>query len=340
MEGELSSEPAASVHFAWHFAVHLHFCFYIEYFALIKLYHAIWGVLIWEFVVNIGFEYSVFTGKRKFRSSFLLYLAARWCPLFCVITILVGFDSVNRINCQAVVIFVFLFSHLSLACASALIVLRIAAIWGLNKIVISIASVAWLADAGTLIYGVVVLHGTWSRDLPVGACKITNTLETRTNILASFATDLVLLALMLTGLLRWENARRKGGIWWLLYTQGLAWMIIVTVAEAPITVLILLDLNDPMNVILQLPALITTTIGASRVYRGLSDYVHKEGDVHMSSGLPVRQTPIGSFLPRLGQGSLTLGAGGTLDVHMFKMDSMVPPKHQGKTTKCGENRVV
>ncbi|KAH9030083.1 hypothetical protein EDB84DRAFT_1676996, partial [Lactarius hengduanensis] len=266
-----------------------------EYFALIKLYHAIWGVLIWEFVVNIGFEYSVFTGKRKFRSSFLLYLAARWCPLLCVITILVGFDPVHRINCQAVVIFVFFFSHLSLACASALIVLRIAAIWGLNKIVISIASTAWLADAGTLIYGVVVLHGTWSRELPVGACKITNTLETRTNILASFITDLVLLALMLTGLLRWENARRKGGIWWLLYTQGLAWMIIVTVAEAPITVFILLNLNDPMNIILQLPALITTTIGASRVYRGLSDYVHKEGDVHMSSGLPVRQMPIGSF---------------------------------------------
>ncbi|KAH9041778.1 hypothetical protein EDB85DRAFT_1381440 [Lactarius pseudohatsudake] len=250
-----------------------------EYFALIKLYHAIWGVLIWEFVVNIGFEYSVFTGKRKFRSSFLLYLAARWCPLLCVITILVGFDPVHRINCQAVVIFVFFFSHLSLACASALIVLRIAAIWGLNKIVISIASAAWLADAGTLIYGmfissfgfrrhpdisnmspgiagsgVVVLHGTWSRELPVGACKITNTLETRTNILASFITDLVLLVLMLTGLLRWENARRKGGIWWLLYTQGLAWMIIVTVAEAPITVFILLNLNDPMNIILQLPS--------------------------------------------------------------------------------------
>ncbi|KAH9069372.1 hypothetical protein EDB83DRAFT_472361 [Lactarius deliciosus] len=311
-----------------------------QYFALIKCYHAIWGALVWEFVVNIGFEYSVFTGKRKFRSSFLLYLVARWCPLFCVITILVGFDPVNRVNCQAIVTFVFLFSHLSLACASALIVLRIAAIWGLNKIIISIASAAWLAEAGTLIHGVVVLHGTWSRDLPVGACKITNILETRTNILASFVTDLVLLALMLTGLLRWENARQKGGIWWLLYTQGLAWMIIVTVAEAPITVLILLNLNDSMNLMFQLPALITTTIGASRVYRGLSDYVHKEGDVHMSSGLPVRQTPIGGFLPRSGRGSLALGTSGTLDVYMFEMDSMAPPKHPGKLTNCRENRVA
>ncbi|KAH9026028.1 hypothetical protein EDB85DRAFT_2291988 [Lactarius pseudohatsudake] len=138
-----------------------------------------------------------------------------------------------------------------------------------------------MSPAGIAGSGVVVLHGTWSRDLPVGVCTVTNTLETRANILVTFVTDLVLLALrlMLTGLLRWENARQKGGIWWLLFTQGLAWMIIVTVAEAPITVFILLNLNDPMNLMFQLPAVITMTIGASRVYRGLSDYVHKEGDL-------------------------------------------------------------
>ncbi|KAH9041756.1 hypothetical protein EDB85DRAFT_1920270, partial [Lactarius pseudohatsudake] len=97
-------------------------------------------------------------------------------------------------------------------------------------------------------------------------------------------------------------------------------MIIVTVAEAPITVFILLNLNDPMNLMFQLPALITMTIGASRVYRGLSDYVNKESDVHMSSGLPVRQLPIGSLVARSRRGSLALGTSGTLDGHTFEMD--------------------
>ncbi|KAI9436272.1 hypothetical protein H4582DRAFT_2099969 [Lactarius indigo] len=283
-----------------------------EYFALLKLYHVIWGVLIWEFVVNVGFEFDVFTGKRKFRSSFLLYLGARWCPLFCLITVLVGLDPVNRINCQAFVIFVFLFSHLSLACAEALIVLRIAAIWGLNKIAISIAVAAWLADAGSLIHGVVVIRGNWSESLAGAVCNVTNTPSTRINILVSFVTDLVLLALMLTGLLRWENARLKGGIWWLLYTQGLAYMIIVAVAEVPITVFILLNLNDPMNLMFQLPALITMTIGASRVYRGLSDYVHNESDE--------------------GRGSLAVRTGGTLDGHIFEMDFLEPPRPLEKLT--------
>ncbi|KAH9069404.1 hypothetical protein EDB83DRAFT_2551246 [Lactarius deliciosus] len=310
-----------------------------EYFALIKLYHATWGILIWEFVVNIGFEYSVFTGKRNFRLSFLLYLGARWCPLLCVITMLVGFNPVNRINCQVPFLFALLFSHLSLACAEALIVLRIAAIWGLNRIAISIAAAAWLADVGSLIH--VVLHGTWNEF--EGVCQITNPHDTSANIIVSFVTDLVLLALMLIGLLRWENAHRKGGIWWLLYTQGLAWMIIVTLAEAPITVFILLNLNDPMNLMLQLPALITMTIGASHVYRGLSDYVYKESDVHMSRGLPVptvRQLPIGSLVARSRRGSLALGTSGTLDGHIFEMDFLAPPRHQEKVTKGRENRIV
>ncbi|KAI9436257.1 hypothetical protein H4582DRAFT_2058923 [Lactarius indigo] len=202
-----------------------------EYFALIKLCHTTLGVLIWEFVVNIRFEYSVFTGKRKFRSSFLLYLGTRWFPMFSIITVLVGFDSVDRINCQAFVTFGFLFSNLSLVFASALIVLRIAAIWRLNKIVTSIASAAWLANTGALIHSIAVLRGTWS----AGACHVTNTPETKSNILVTFITDSVLLLLMLTGLLRWENAHQRGGVWWLLYTQGLAWMIIVVVSQAPVT---------------------------------------------------------------------------------------------------------
>ncbi|KAH9036284.1 hypothetical protein EDB84DRAFT_1483201 [Lactarius hengduanensis] len=221
-----------------------------EFAALVKFFHAMGGVLIWEFLVNLGFDYSFFTGERKFRSSFLLYLGARWFPLFAVVGILVGFDSANRIDCQAYAILVFIFSHLSFAFASALIVLRIAAIWGLNKIAISIASAAWLANTGSQIHSIAVVHATWSESI----CEITNTHETKTNILVTFITDLVLLALMLTGLLRWKNSHQRGGVWWILYTQGFAWMIIVVVAEVPATVFIILNRNDPMNLMFQVPA--------------------------------------------------------------------------------------
>ncbi|KAH9019621.1 hypothetical protein EDB84DRAFT_612611 [Lactarius hengduanensis] len=239
----------------------------------------------------------------------------------------------NFTHCQAYATFVFLFSHLSLASASALIVLRIAAIWGLNKIAISIASAAWLANTGSLIHSIAIVRATWSE----GVCKITNISETRSNIPVTFITDSVLLALMLTGLLRLENAHQRGGVWWLLYTQGLAWMIIVVVAQAPITVFILLNLNDPMDLMFQAPALITMTIGASRVYRGLSDYVHKEANVHMSEGLPVRQSPISYLVPRSDRCSLALGTSGIPDEHIFGRigtDPLAPPKHHFRP---GEN---
>ncbi|KAH9002787.1 hypothetical protein EDB86DRAFT_212121 [Lactarius hatsudake] len=307
-----------------------------EYFALIKLCHAMSGILFWEFVINIGFEFSVFTGKRKFRSSFLLYLGARWCPLFCAITILVGFDSMTRLKfyrCQAYAISVFLFSHLSLASASALIVLRIAAIWGLNKIAISIASIVWLANTGSLIHSIVVVHAAWSDS--EGCCKITNPSETRINIPITFVTDLALLLLMLIGLLRWENAHHRGGIWWLLYTQGLAWMIIVTLAEALITVFILLNLNDAMNLMFQVPALMTMTICASRMYRGLADYyLHNEANTHISESL---SKPIRFLAPRSGQTSLALGTSGMPDGHIFVMGPLAPPKHHFRP---GENNEV
>lgn len=37
--------------------------------------------------------------------------------------------------------------------------------------------------------------------------------------IASYTTDLVLLALMLFGVFRWKEARETGGIWRLMYTQ-------------------------------------------------------------------------------------------------------------------------
>ncbi|KAI9436253.1 hypothetical protein H4582DRAFT_464548 [Lactarius indigo] len=301
-----------------------------QYFALIKICHAMAGIVIWEFVVYLDFEYSVFTGKRKFRSSFLLYLGTRWLPVFVVIGTLVEFIPTNRINCQAFVISIFLFSFLSMMSASALIVLRIAAIWGLNKIAISIASATWLANTASLIHRLAVVRSTRSG----GVCQITDSSGMKSNILVTFITDFVLLVLMLIGLLRWENARQRGGVWWLLYTQDLAWMITVVVAQAPVTVFVLLNLNDPMNVMFQVPAFVTLTICASRMYRGLADYfLNNEANVHTSAKL---SKPMRFLAPRSGQSSLELGTSGIPDGHLFVMGTLAPQStilDQEKITK-------
>jgi len=52
-----------------------------------------------------------------------------------------------------------------------------------------------------------------------GFCVVDYTPHTRIFFTSVFVTALVLIVLMLSGVLRWREARVKGGTWWLLYKQ-------------------------------------------------------------------------------------------------------------------------
>ncbi|KAH9985803.1 hypothetical protein BJV74DRAFT_550991 [Russula compacta] len=236
--------------------------------ALIKLIHVLGGIYIWEFFSNLGFEYSVITGKRKFTWTFPLYLGCRWCPLFAIIFEFIGFDVSREIDCQAWVITTFMFAYLSFVFASALIVLRVVALWDRNRIVVTIASTTWLANAIACIYCAATSSAVWSGEF----CTAVRTEHSKIGVFSTFVSDLVLLVLMLAGLHRWKDAREGFGIWWFLRTQGLVWVLLVTLAEVPPTVFIILDLNDPLNLMFQALALIIMSVGASRIYRGLVDH--------------------------------------------------------------------
>jgi hypothetical protein len=53
-----------------------------------------------------------------------------------------------------------------------------------------------------------------------GACVFIHSSCSNIVILSTFIMDLVILLLMLSGVLRWRNSRRRGGMWWLLYMQA------------------------------------------------------------------------------------------------------------------------
>ncbi|KAI0256381.1 hypothetical protein BJV78DRAFT_461835 [Lactifluus subvellereus] len=161
-----------------------------------------------------------------------------------------------------------MFGYLSFAFSSALIVLRVVALWDRNKVVTALASACWLATIGSYIYSAATARAFWNGD----SCTAFDTERTKTGIFSTFVSDLVLLILMLVGLLRWKNARQTCGVWWFLCTQGLVWVALLTLAEVPPTVFIILNLNDPLNLMFQVLALIIMAVGASRIYRGLADH--------------------------------------------------------------------
>jgi len=113
-------------------------------------------------------------------------------------------------------------------------------------------------------------------------------------------------------------------------------MIVVFVAEVPTTVFVLLNLNDPMNLMFQVPALIVMAIGASRVYRGLADYfLHSEAII-----AAMNRMPTGHLVSYSGRCSLELETGGLPVGHLFGMDSLRPQNSQERMSKFNDNRIV
>jgi len=59
---------------------------------VLKVVHTCAGIFIWEFVTTLQFEWEVYTGRRPWRWSFIVYVMARVLGLACIILSLVGFS--------------------------------------------------------------------------------------------------------------------------------------------------------------------------------------------------------------------------------------------------------
>lgn len=224
-----------------------------EYFVYANTIHLLFGLYIWEVIMSLDFDYAILTRKRDFRPSFLLYFGARWFPLIVIFLEMLGQD-VRYMNCQLYVVFAYLLTYLGFLFASSLIVLRIVAIWERDKIAMTIAGCTWLSNFVMCIYCVATVRAVWIA--PLRICGISDVLKVRFSIISIISSEVVLLALVIVGLLRWRN-RGKGGLWKLLFTQGLAWVVVTLVAEIPPLVFILLNLNVMMDLITHLPAFIS-----------------------------------------------------------------------------------
>jgi len=159
-----------------------------------------------------------------------------------------------------------------------LVVLRIIAIWNKDKIVVTISTGLWFVNAAFITQGIVRARSAWVSSR--SSCTVINTEENKLNIIVTLALDMVLLLTMLAGLLR---LRRDGsgrfGVARLLWIQSFLWLLFATLAGVPPTVLISLNLNDPLNLILQLPSSTILTIATTRMHRSLTDFVSGSTDI-------------------------------------------------------------
>ncbi|KAH9990102.1 hypothetical protein BJV77DRAFT_635131 [Russula vinacea] len=237
---------------------------------VVKLWHLVDGIFIWEFLTNLDYEWDVIQGHRPYRWTIWVYSLARVSTLLAVILNMVNFDTTTPMNCQALVTSGVFFAYLAFVSSSLLIVLRIIAIWNKKqeaKIIIAIAMGIWVIDILLFISSIVRVRSTWSPEAVT--CTVVNIDSTKPAIIGSLVSDIGLLLIMLIGLLP-----LRGDVFVLgrtLWKQGLIWLLLATVAEVPSTVLVILNLNVSLNSIAQTPGMITVTIAATRLHRSLTN---------------------------------------------------------------------
>jgi len=248
---------------------------------MVRLWHAVGGLYVWEFFTTLEYEWKVFRGRLPYRQTIWIYSLARVGGLLSVSLRFVLMDNRTPINCQVVFSFMIALAYLSMSASSLLIVLRIIAIWNRNRVVITVSIIVWVTNAAFLIQGAARLRAAWE---PVrSACVSLQTEDSILSLLNLLVTDLALLLIMLVGLLRLRHGHALG-LTQLLWKQGVLWLLLATMAEVPPVVFIALNLNGPFNLMFQPPTWITMSIAATRMHRSLVDFASGSTDIFSAQG--------------------------------------------------------
>ncbi|KAN0141814.1 hypothetical protein V8E53_000276 [Lactarius tabidus] len=241
-----------------------------ESLALVKFVHVVNGIYIWEYFTTLWFEWEVLTKRRSWKPTMLIYFGSRLFCLGGVCTLLAGFNLTSQFNCQAWLDAVLAFCYPSFMFNSLLILLRTVAIWERRPVMTIVLTAVWLTNVAFLIHGMTLGESVW---VPTeNACFVEDSQKAKANVLASVVTDLILLLTMLVGVLRLESG---SSMWRMLYRQGVVWILLATVGLIPPTIFLWLNLNEPMNLMFETPAMVILTISATRLYRSLVTYGHQ-----------------------------------------------------------------
>ncbi|EJD35391.1 hypothetical protein AURDEDRAFT_175538 [Auricularia subglabra TFB-10046 SS5] len=224
------------------------------------------GCYIWEFLISLPFDWEHYKRKYPFRWPQVAYFGSRYLlglgGLMAFRTSLVFGPT----NCQAWFRASFATAHACGALGSLLLFMRVIALSGRNKYVIGILGFWYLCQCAALVHTTIRIRGEYMPDLLL--CAVTNTSISRINYFISFGFDFACLCIVFGYLFQ----ARGAGLWDLLVSQGAVYFMVVIAAYTPPAILLILNLNDFMNTMLQVPSVVVLVVCANRMYRNLIDF--------------------------------------------------------------------
>jgi len=139
--------------------------------------------------------------------------------------------------------------------------------------------------------GAIRLRFAWFPD--PNRCLVQSVKSFQLALIVALITNIVLLLTVIVGLLR---LRRSGGgsfgLQRFLWNQGIIWLVLAIAAEVP-PVVFILDMNEDVNLMFQVPSPIVMSIVATRMHRSLTDYATESTEIVSNSfrkNFPVMKT--------------------------------------------------
>ncbi|THH18566.1 hypothetical protein EW146_g2440 [Bondarzewia mesenterica] len=292
-----------------------------------KVNVAFFGLYIWELFQTSDFEWSLFTGRRKFKwplSCLLLsvpllpsvvidwdnhiVLRAIAAPILYAAESLTYFLPLPSI--QALYTFNSIVGHLAVITASTCLMIKTWELWGNNWAVVAPLGVMALAHWGLIWRGMFLIHASWESDSI--ACVVTsvNANFLTVTFFYTMAFDFIIFSVACFKLF-WDSNERGFNIWNLLFRDGLIFFFITFACNILPAVFDLLNLNPIMNVISTVPSGTMASVAACRVFIQADKARQDDTYTHQAAVIG------------------TVGGGGRRGVH--PRQSVFPPEVRVKT---------
>ncbi|KAG7092877.1 hypothetical protein E1B28_009189 [Marasmius oreades] len=241
--------------------------------AFVYLIHSLVGIYVWEHLLSLDFDFAFITGRKRFRWPMIFYFANRYLLLCALIGLLVAFDSTSKINCQPLYVFNQLAGTAS-TIAGVNLCLRTIAVYGHSK-PITVFLVILILGHWSLILMNVQIKAVWIDEQ--NSCVITTV---NNNVLVAtyiYSTCFNLVVFLLNAYKLYSRGGKqvlvvKSRLEKLIFSDGLAYFFVAFLANLTATVFLLLSLNPVMEIIFDVPAVVISTICATRAIRRLSDF--------------------------------------------------------------------
>jgi len=237
----------------------------------------------------MDFDWAVVSGKTRFKWPLTFYLANRYILMFGLVGIAIALDTTKPINCHALYAWIQFSCDAAAGLASIIFSLRTIAIWSRNKWIITLLVMVILGQWTLILRSVILLEATY---IPGQTCDVANENTTISAATFLYSTCFNLLVFLLSAYklnsIRGNEPSTSSRLAEVMFTDGLIYFVLAIAFNAVAVAFTLLNWNTFMSVIFSVPAVVMSTISASRIVRRLGDHSFTDPEVYTDSELPSR----------------------------------------------------